>query len=374
MLPYFSELYGNAASSGHAFGWAAADAVDRARTQLASCLGVEAKDIIFTSGATESNNLAIKGVARAGPSGKNHLVTVASEHKAVLDPMRRLAREGFEVSILPCDSWGSIDPAAIAAALTPRTLLVSVMTANNEVGTINPIAEIGRICHDQGVVLHTDAAQAFGKIPLGEMMEAVDLLSISAHKLYGPKGVGALYVNRSRVRLRIMPLFDGGGHERGLRSGTLAVPLIVGLGRAAELAHAEMETETEQIAALRDRLRAGLEQRIPAIQINGHPVQRLAGNLNVSFRDVDGGALLLTLRGLAVSSGSACSSAEPEPSHVLTAMGLDEELARSSLRFGLGRFTTEAEIDQAVEAVAAAVAALRKHSLRWHDPDDAGLT
>ncbi len=365
MLPFFLDEYGNAASSAHRFGWAAADAVDRAREQVATSLGVEASGIVFTSGATESNNLALKGLARGSSgAGRSHLITAASEHRAVLDPMKRLAREGFDLTIVGCDGQGLVDPDRVAAAITDKTLVVSVMTANNEVGAINPIAEIGRICRARGVFVHTDAAQAVGKIPVVDLVEHVDLLSLSAHKLYGPKGIGALYVNRQRG-MKLLPLFDGGGHERGLRSGTLPVPLVVGLGAAVAIADRERPAEAERILILRERLKTALERLIPATRVNGPAANRLPGNLNMSFQDVDGGALLMTLRDLAVSSGSACSSTEPEPSHVLTAMGLDEETARASLRFGLGRFTTADEVDRAAQAVAIAVAALREHSIAW---------
>ncbi len=365
MLPFFLDEYGNAASSSHRFGWAAADAVDRAREQVAAALGVEPGGIVFTSGATESNNLALKGLARGSSgAGRTHLITAASEHRAVLDPMKRLAREGFDLTIVGCDGEGLVDPDRVAAAITDKTLMVSVMTANNEVGAINPIAEIGRICRARGVFVHTDAAQAVGKIPVVDLVNHVDLLSLSAHKLYGPKGIGALYVNRQRG-MKLLPLFDGGGHERGLRSGTLPVPLVVGLGAAVAIADRERPAEAEQILILRERLKTALERLIPATQVNGPAANRLPGNLNMSFQDVDGSALLMTLRDLAVSSGSACSSTEPEPSHVLMAMGLDEETARASLRFGLGRFTTADEVDRAAQAVAIAVAALREHSIAW---------
>ena len=369
MIPFFLDDYGNAASTSHRFGWTASDAVDRSREQVAMALEVEAKDVIFTSGATESNNLAIKGLARGcAGAGRDHLITAASEHRAVLDPMKRLAREGWRLTVVGCDGQGLIDPDRIAAAITEKTLLVSVMTANNEVGAINPITEIGQICRARGVFFHTDAAQAVGKIPLAGILENVDLLSLSAHKFHGPKGIGALYVNRRRPGLKLMPLFDGGGHERGLRSGTLPVPLVVGLGAAIELADRERPAEAERIMTLRERLHAGIARMVPAIRLNGPIHGRLPGNLNLSFQHVDGEALLMTLRDLAVSSGSACSSMEPEPSHVLTAMGLDEESARASLRFGLGRFTTTEEIDRAAAAVATAVQALRKHSIAWSAP------
>lgn len=357
MLPFWTTHYGNAASASHRFGWDAADAVDHAREALATLLGARSRELVFTSGATEANNLALKGAAYALRKKGNHLITAAAEHKSVLDPLKRLAREGeFELTILPTDSTGRIAAEAVIAAITPRTILVSVMAANNEVGTLNPIAAIGRACRERGVLFHTDATQAVGKVPLDVHDDQVDLLSLSAHKLYGPKGVGALYV-RSGVRLTA--LFDGGGHERGLRSGTLAVPLIVGLGSAAAIARAERDTEAERLKSQRDRLHAALRERPGAITLNGHPTERLPGNLNVSFDHVEGEALLMALRDLAVSSGSACTSAEPETSHVLRAMGLSESRARASLRFGLGRFTTDEEIGFAADYVAGIVEALR---------------
>jgi cysteine desulfurase len=371
MIPYFSEVYGNAASSSHRFGWQAAEAVERAREQVARSIGAEAREIVFTSGATESNNLAIKGVARAGTRRGNHLVTAASEHRAVLDPMKRLARQGWETTIVACDEFGRVTASAVAAAVTERTVLVSIMAANNEVGTINPIAEIGRLCHERGVIFHTDAAQAVGKIALDVQSDAVDLLSLSAHKIYGPKGIGALYVRRRDPQVRLEPLVDGGGHERGLRSGTLAVPLVVGLGLAAEIAVRERPEEANRVLALRERLHRGIASRVRAVRLNGPVLDRLAGNLNLSFADVEGEALMMAMREIAVSSGSACSSTNPEPSHVLLAMGLDEDMARASLRFGLGRFTTVDEIDFAIEAVASAVRRLRQKSVAWSVRDDA---
>ncbi len=365
MLPYFTEQYGNAASVSHRFGWEAEEAVERAREQVARAIGAETREIIFTSGATESNNLAIKGLAQAATRRGKHLVTCSSEHKAILDPMKRLARQGWDVTIVDCDDYGGVSANAIAGALTDQTALVSIMAANNEVGTINPIGEIGRLCHERGIVFHTDAAQAVGKIPLDVRRDEVDLLSLSAHKFYAPKGIGALYVRRRDPQVRLQPLFDGGGHERGFRSGTLPVPLLVGLGMAAELAVARLPEESRRILELRERLHEGLASRVPGIRLNGHPGDRLPGNLNLSFSDVDGEALMMAMRDVAVSSGSACSAADPEPSHVLLAMGLSEDLARSSLRFGLGRFTTSEEIDFAIESVARAVERLRSQGVAW---------
>lgn len=365
MLPYFTEVYGNAASISHRFGWEAGEAVDRARQQVAAALGAEPREIVFTSGATEANNLAIKGAAQALKRKGNHLVTAVSEHHAVLDTAKRLARDGFELTLIPCDATGQISPEAVAEAITERTILVSIMAASNEVGTINPIRAIGRICHERRVLFHTDATQAVGKIALDVRADEIDLLSLSGHKLYGPKGVGALYVRRSGPQVRLVPQVDGGGHERGLRSGTVAVPLVVGLGAALELAVGELGEETPRLLGLRERLHAGIAERVPAIRLNGHPVQRLPGNLNLSFAYVDGEALMMAMRDIAVSSGAACTSTDPEPSHVLLAMGLDEESARASLRFGLGRFTTSEEIDFAIEAVAGAVEHLRSFSAAW---------
>jgi cysteine desulfurase len=367
MLPYFTEVYGNAASTSHRFGWDAAAAVDRARKQVAGLIGAEEREVVFTSGATEANNLAIKGVAEARKRQGRHFVTASAEHDAVLGPMNRLAREGWDVTILPVDETGQIDADAVARAITDQTVLVSIMAANNEVGTLNPIREIGWVCRERGVWFHTDATQAVGKVGVDVGADHVDLLSLSAHKFYGPKGVGALYVRRRDPQVRVMPLFDGGGHERGIRSGTPAVPLIVGLGEASELAGAEMASDGPRMAALRDRLHRGIAEQVPAIRHNGHPTDRLPNNLNLSFEDVDGESLILAMRDVAVSSGAACSSVNPEPSHVLRAMGLDDELARASLRFGLGRFTTEEEVDFAVEAVSEAVGRLRESSARWAD-------
>ena len=371
MLPYFTELYGNAASTSHRFGWEASEAVERAREQVAAALGAHAREIVFTSGATESNNLAIKGVAHAATRRGKHIVTAAAEHKAILDPVKRLAREGWNVTVLPCDSHGWIDPAVVAAALTDQTILVSIMAANNEVGTLNPVVEIGELCHERGIVFHTDAAQAVGKVAFGVQSGAIDLLSISGHKVYAPKGIGVLYVRRGDPPIRIVPLFDGGGHERGLRSGTLPVPLIVGLGLALEISMREQAEESGRLFALRERLFTGIAGGVSDICLNGHPEARLPGNLNLSFEGVDGEALMMAMRDIAVSSGSACSSTNPEPSHVLLAMGLSEELARASLRFGLGRFTTSLEIDFAVHEVAKAVERLRGLGVAWSARDGA---
>ncbi len=359
MLPYFSEHYGNAASRTHAFGRRAAEAVEAARSQVAALIGAEQRDIIFTSGATEANNLAIKGLAAMCRQQGNHLITAATEHKAVLDPCKRLEGAGFRVTYLPVDACGRVTPEQVAAALTEQTILVSIMAANNEIGTLQPIADIGRMCHERGVCFHTDAAQAAGKIPLHVEEMHIDLLSISGHKLYGPKGIGALYVRRRNPHVRLEPLLDGGGHERGLRSGTLPVPLIVALGVACELGQQEMAAEAARLRQLRQRLYQGLMQGLTGIILNGHPTDRLPGNLNLSFAHVHGEALLMALKNVAVSSGSACTSASVEPSYVLRAVGLSDDLAHSSIRFGLGRFTTAEDIDYAIAEVVRVVSHLR---------------
>jgi cysteine desulfurase len=359
MWPYYVEKYGNAASVSHRFGWDAAEAVDRAREQVAQAIGADTKELVFTSGATESNNLAIKGALPDLKKRGDHIVSALSEHKAVLDPLKRLAREGWNVTFVSCDGNGQVSAEAVEAALTDRTVLVSVMAANNEVGTINPFAAIGRLCHARDILFHTDATQAVGKLAIDVKADEIDLLSLSAHKLYGPKGIGALYVRRRNPQVRLSPLFDGGGHERGFRSGTLPVPLIVGLGEACRIAVDEREAENVRVFALRERLHQGLLDRIEGLRLNGHPTERLHGNLNLSFAAVEGEALMMAMRDVAVSSGSACSSTNPEPSHVLLAMGLDEDMARASLRFGLGRFTTSEEVEFAIATVATAVERLR---------------
>ena len=361
MLPFFTERYGNAASRHHAFGRDAEEAVQQAREQVAQSIGAEAREIVFTSGATESDNLAIKGAAWMQRQLKqgSHLVTAATEHHAVLDPAKRLQREGFQLTILPVDRHGQIAVDQVAAALTEQTVLVSIMAANNEVGTLQPIADLGRLCKERGVLLHTDAVQAVGKVPLDVEASGIDLLSLTAHKLYGPKGVGALYVRRRNPHVRLEPLFDGGGHERGLRAGTLPVPLIVGFGRACELCREAMAEESQRLFRLRERLRVGIMDGLAGVSLNGHPTDRLPGNLNLSFAGIHGEALLTSLKNLAVSSGSACTSANPEPSYVLRAMGVPDDLAHGSIRFGLGRFTTEEEVDWAIGEVMRAVKRLR---------------
>ncbi len=362
MLPYFTESYGNAASRTHVFGWKAEEAVTRARIQVAKTIHADAKEIIFTSGATESDNLALFGAAAAGRARGTEIVIGATEHPAVLDVARELEARGGSVIRLPVDAHGRVDPDDLRRSLTDRTLLVSLMTANNEVGTLHPVAELGAICKERGVLFHTDAAQAVGRIPIDVQAMGIDLLSISGHKIYGPKGVGALYVRRKDPRVILEPMQHGGGHERGLRPGTLNVPAIVGLGVALEIACAEMPAETKRLRALRDRLQAGILDRVEDVKLNGHPTERLPNNLNLSFAYVEGEALLMALSEIAVSSGSACTSARREPSHVLKAMGLSDTEAQTSLRFGLGRWNTQEEVDFIIECVAAAVARLREIS------------
>jgi cysteine desulfurase len=355
MLPYFSERFGNAASI-HGFGQDALEGVDRARAQIASLIHAEPKEITFASGATESNNLALKGAASMYRRQGNHIITTQVEHRAVLDPCRRLEREGFRVTFLPVDRFGQVAPEQVAEAITPETILVSVMLANNEVGTLQPVARIGAICRQRKVLLHTDATQAVGKVAVDVEELQVDLLSLSAHKIYGPKGVGALYVRRG---VRLEPILDGGGHERGMRSGTLPVPSIVGFGTACELCAREMSEEADRCGRLRQRLHEGLLQNLDDCSLNGHPDQRLPGNLNLGFAHVHGEALLMALKNVAVSSGSACTSASVEPSYVLRAMGVPDELAHASIRFSLGRFNTLEEVDYAIEEVTRVVRRLR---------------
>jgi cysteine desulfurase len=359
MLPFFGEDYGNAASHNHVFGWRAEAAVEIAREELAAAIGApDPREIIFTSGATESDNLAIKG---ATPEG-GHVITAATEHPAVLDTCEELERRGVAVTVLPVDSKGIIDPEGVARAINERSALVSIMAANSEVGVLQPLAEIGRICRERGVLFHTDAAQAVGKIPLDVEVMGIDLLSISAHKLYGPKGIGALFARHRRPdgkRLRLLPQIHGGGHQRGLRSGTLPVPLIVGFGSAVALCVAEMDVEAGRLLRLRGRMLERLSESLAGVFLNGHPERRLPGNLNLSFQGIEADALISDLKEVAVSTGSACSSAKPQTSHVLRALGCDETRARSSIRVGLGRFTTAEEIEVATDALIAAVSAQR---------------
>ena len=358
MLPYFSEKFGNPHSRSHAHGWEAEDAVEHARTQVAAIIAATTNEIIFTSGATESNNLAIKGAAWFYGARKRHIITCETEHKCVLESCRALEEEGFKVTYLPVQRNGLLRLGDLEAAVTQDTLLVSIMAVNNEIGVIQPIAEIGALCLARGVFFHTDAAQAVGKIPLDVNAMHIDLMSISGHKIYGPKGIGALYVRR-RPRVRLRPLISGGGQERGLRSGTLATPLCVGLGRACEIAAAEMEAEAARLAALQARLIDGIMGPLPEVYLNGDREHRIPGNVNLSFAQTDGDALLAGLTGLSVSSGSACTSASVETSYVLRALGVDDRLAQATLRIGLGRFTSEAEVDAAVEQIVAHVQRLR---------------
>ncbi len=357
MRPFFTEKFGNAASKQHAFGWAANDAVEQARRQVAALIGAGSKDVIFTSGATEANNLAIKGAAKARQGERDHLVTVGTEHQAVLDPMKRLEREGWRLTVLPVDRLGRIDLAALEQAITPRTALVSVMAANNEIGVLQPIKAAAALTHAQGAWFHTDAVQAVGKVPFDVEALDVDFASLTAHKVYGPKGVGALYVRRNKRGVTLAAQLDGGGHERGLRSGTLNVPGIVGFGQAAEIARGELTEEAGRTLALRDRLLNALEATTDGMTVNGALDARLPGNLNVSFEGIDGAALLVGLDDIAVSSGAACTAAEP--SHVLVALGLSKDRALASLRFGIGRTTTAEEVEYAAAKVADVVTRLR---------------
>jgi cysteine desulfurase len=355
MLPFFTEKFGNPHSVTHAYGREAEAAVEEARAKVAALIGAEPREIIFTSGATEANNLAIKGAARFHRDfGKDHVVTVVTEHKCVLESAAALEREGFRVTRLPVDAQGLVDVAALAAAIDVHTSVVSVMAANNEIGVLQPLAEIGALCRARGVLFHSDGAQAVGKVPVDVAAMGLDLLSISGHKVYGPKGIGALYVRR-RPRSRIAPLFDGGGQERGLRSGTLPTPLCVGLGVAARIAGAEMATEAERLLGLRQRFLAGIRARVPEVRLNGDAERRLPGNLNLSFPGAPALEVMAACPGLALSTGSACTAAAVEPSYVLRALGVSEALAGASLRIGLGRYTTDSEVDFAVDALAAAV-------------------
>jgi len=363
MLPYFTEKFGNAASRNHSFGWEAEEGVGRAREQIAALIGGKAKEIIFTSGATESDNLAIKGVLEFYKDKGNHIITSVTEHKAILDSCRTLERAGkATVTYLPVDQYGMVSPDDVRNAITDKTVLISIMWANNEIGTIHPIAEIGRVAKEKGIVFHSDAVQAVGHIPVDVEKNGVDLLSLTAHKLYGPKGCGALWVRSKGPRVRITPIIDGGGHERGMRSGTLNVTGIVGFGAAAEIAAKEMNDEAERLREMRNKLQAGLFERLDEVYLNGHPTERLPGNLNLSFAYVEGESLLMGINDVAVSSGSACTSATLEPSYVIRALGTNEELAHSSIRFGIGRFNTDEEVDYVTERVTKEVRRLREMS------------
>ena len=362
MLPYFTERFGNAASRNHEFGWKAEEAVENARGQIARLIGASPKEIAFTSGATESINLALKGTAEFYRDQGNHIITLATEHKAVLDTCKRLEKDGCGISFLPVGRDGIVDLDQIRRAITPKTILISILHANNEIGVLQPIAEIGKIAKQHGVLFHVDAAQSVGKIPINVEREGIDLLSISAHKIYGPKGVGALYVRRKNPRVELAAQIDGGGHERGLRSGTLNVPGVVGLGKACEICEKEMAAESARLLALRERLRAAIADKLDGVTVNGSLENRLTGNLNVSFGGVEGEALLMGIHDVAVSSGSACTSASLAASHVLRAIGVDDDLAHSSIRFGLGRFSTEEEVDYAAARVVETVKKLRELS------------
>ncbi len=362
MLPYFTNVYGNAASRNHSFGWQAEEAVEKARKQIADLIGANPKEIVFTSGATESNNLAIKGVAEMYAEKGNHIITAATEHKAVLDTCKKLEKEGCRVTYLPLKADGLIDLDMLREAITDKTILVSIMYANNEIGVIQPIAEIGAICKERGVLFHTDAVQAVGKVPVNVIADKVDLLSMSGHKIYGPKGVGALYVRRKGPRVQLTAQLDGGGHERGMRSGTLNVPGIVGLGEACEIARKDMATESARLRQMRDWLKNKLESELDETFINGSMEHRLPHNLNISFAYVEGESLLMGVNDIAVSSGSACTSATLEPSYVLKALGVGDDLAHTSIRFGIGRFNTQEEIEYAADRMIDVVRKLRELS------------
>ena len=366
MLPYFTTKFGNAASRSHRFGWEAEEAIDYARERIAALIGAkDSKEIVFTSGATESDNLALKGIAEFCKDKGNHIVTTVTEHKAVLDTCKRLETQGYEVTYLGVGTDGRVDPDDVRKALTDRTTLVSIMLANNEIGTVQPLAEIGKITRERGVLLHTDAVQGIGKVPFDVQKANVDLASLTAHKIYGPKGIGALYVRRSKPRVRLVAQMDGGGHERGMRSGTLPVPLIVGFAKACDLMVQEGKAESARLLALRERLRSRIMDRLDEVYINGSLEHRLPGNLNISFNFVEGEGLMMAIKDVAVSSGSACTSASLEPSYVLRALGVGDELAHSSIRFGLGRFNTEEEVDYVADLMVEKVNRLRELSPLW---------
>jgi len=362
MVPYFIEKFGNAASRNHQFGWEAEEAVEVARAQIAKLIHCDPKELVFTSGATESDNLALRGVVEMYKDKGNHVITCMTEHRAVLDTCKALEKRGIAVTYLPVEKDGRVKPEEVRKAITDKTILISVMLANNEIGTIHPIAEIGKIAKEKGILFHCDATQGVGKIPVDVNQLGVDLMSFTAHKIYGPKGVGALYVRKKGPRVRLVPMIDGGGHERGMRSGTLPVPLIVGFGKACELCDQEMPAESKRIAAMRDRLQAQIMGALDECYLNGHPTERLPHNLNISFAYVEGEALLMGVKEIALSSGSACTSATLEPSYVLRALGVGSDLAHSSIRFGLGRFTTDEEVDYTAKRMIAAVTRLREMS------------
>ena len=362
MLPYFNERFGNSASRNHAFGWTAEEAVENARAQIARLINATPKEIIFTSGATESNNLALKGAAEMYREKGNHIITQVTEHKAVLDTCKRLEKYGYEVTYLPVGKDGRVNPEDVRKAITPKTIIISIMYANNEIGVVQPIAEIGKIAKEKGVLLHSDGVQAIGKIPVDVQADNIDMLSMTAHKIYGPKGVGALYVRRRNPRVQLSAILDGGGHERGMRSGTLNVPGIVGFGKACEICMNEMPAESARMLAMRNRLQKGLEAKLDEVYINGTMEHHLPNNLNMSFAFVEGESLLMGINDIAVSSGSACTSATLEPSYVLKALGVGEDLAHTSIRFGLGRFNTEEEVDYVVNRMYEVVSRLRELS------------
>lgn len=365
MMPYFTNVYGNAASRSHQYGWEAEEAVEKARQQIADLIGATTKEIVFTSGATESDNLAIMGIAEMYASKGNHIITLPTEHKAIIDTCKYLERHGKEVTYLGVDEFGMVDLDALRNAIKDTTILVTIMMANNEIGTIQPVAEIGKICREKGVIFHTDATQGVGKIPVDVNAMNIDLMSFTAHKMYGPKGVGALYVRKKSPRVKLSEQMHGGGHERGMRSGTLNVPGIVGFGKACEISKNEMEEESKRLIYLRDKMINTFLSRVKYSYLNGHPTQRLPHNVNVSFEYVEGEGLMMGIKDLAVSSGSACTSATLEPSYVLKALGRGDELAHSSIRYGLGRFTTEEEVDFAIEQTIDSVNHLRELSPLW---------
>jgi cysteine desulfurase len=361
MLPYFVEKFGNSASRNHAFGWEAEEAVENARKQIAHLIHADSKEIVFTSGATESDNLAIKGVVEMYHEKGDHIITSSTEHRAVLDTCKALeSKRGVKVTYLPVDKAGMVSPEDVRNAITEKTILITIMMANNEIGTINPIKDIGKVAKEKGILFHCDATQGVGKIPVDVQDMGIDLMSFSAHKLYGPKGIGALYVRKKAPRVRIAAQMDGGGHERGMRSGTLPVPMIVGFGKAVELCEQEMPTESKRLSAMRDRLQTAITGKLEEVYLNGHPIQRLPNNLNLSFAYVEGESLLMGLKEIALSSGSACTSATLEPSYVLRALGVGSDLAHSSIRFGLGRFNTDEEVDYTAKRIIEVVTKLRE--------------
>ncbi len=373
MLPYFNEKFGNAASRNHAFGWVAEEGVEEARAQVAQLINATPKEIVITSGATESDNLAIKGVAAMYREKGNHIITQVTEHKAVLDTCKRLEKEGYEVTYLPVEKDGRINLDDLRRAITPKTILITIMYANNEIGVVQPIAEIGKIAKEKGIFFHVDGVQAIGKIPVDVQKDGIDLLSISAHKLYGPKGVGALYVRRKNPRVQLTAMIDGGGHERGMRSGTLNVPGIVGMGKACDLCRQEMVEESARLSGLRDRLKNGLMGKLDETYINGSMEHRLPHNINISFAYVEGESLLMGINDIAVSSGSACTSATLEPSYVLKALGVGEDLAHTSIRFGVGRFNTIEEVDYVTNRVVETVERLRELSPLYEMAKEEGI-